>query len=374
MKTRRSFAIWAARLEGLLWQALFPRRCPYCGEIAAPAGYLICPYCEARLPYIRGQRCDICGKQLQQQEQPSGQPYAAGGGSGTHGKTPAIMQSAGIDSSDFSGRPQGTARTAAALFAPSAPFLLCKNCAKHRRSFQFSLSLLNYDGISAEIMAGLKYLHKKEYADALAWLLFRNLGGTLRKLGTAALVPVPVHAKRRRERGYNQAEALCRSLCAFMNCDEAALLRMGLSDEMLRRVRIICREQTGTGGKEKAGKTVAEGMAAYQTATDKMAADRMTAGWRSADHMRTGRMTTVNLLVRTKNTKAQKGLGAAERLLNLQKAFSLSPQYRKRLPQSVLLVDDIYTTGATMEACTQVLLSAGVRKVYGLCVCAGRDV
>ena len=343
MKTRRSFAIRAARLEGLLWQALFPRRCPYCGEIAAPAGYLLCPDCEARLPYIRGQRCDICGKQLQQQGQLSGQPHAAGSGSGT----PGSMQ-------------------------------LCKSCAKHRRSFQFSLSLLNYDGISAEIMAGLKYLHKKEYADALAWLLFRHMGGTLRKLGTAALVPVPVHAKRRKERGYNQAEALCRSLCAFMNCDEAALLRMGLSDELICEVRRICREQQeGAGRGEKAGKREERGTPESRDMAEGQGVREgggMAAVRRSANKVKTARMTTVGLLVRTKNTKAQKGLGAAERLLNLQKAFSLSPQYRRRLPQSVLLVDDIYTTGATMEACTQALLSAGVRKVYGLCVCAGRDV
>lgn len=75
------------------------------------------------------------------------------------------------------------------------------------------------------------------------------------------------------------------------------------------------------------------------------------------------------LLVRSKRTAAQYGLSAAERLRNLQRAFSICPGVR--IPESVVLVDDIYTTGSTVEACTRVLKAAGVRRVYVLTICIG---
>lgn len=76
------------------------------------------------------------------------------------------------------------------------------------------------------------------------------------------------------------------------------------------------------------------------------------------------------LLLRNRKTKAQKALGNESRALNLYKAFSASG----RSPyKTVILIDDIYTTGATAEACTRVLLSAGVEKVYFLSMAIGRD-
>lgn len=67
-------------------------------------------------------------------------------------------------------------------------------------------------------------------------------------------------------------------------------------------------------------------------------------------------------LYRRKKTAASKELNAAERLKNLMSAFYAGP-----IPQDlrrVMLVDDIFTTGATMESCTRTLLAAGVEEVY----------
>lgn len=231
-------------------------------------------------------------------------------------------------------------------------------------AFCFSLALLNYDGISAEIMAGLKYLHKKEYADALAWLIFRHLGEKLRMLGVQAIVPVPVHTKRKKERGYNQAEELGRGLCAFLNVDASALFRMGLSEEMFREVQRLQEAQ------ESLWLSVKEpGRCSLESGERNLESRRLPV---------CRFFLLEDMLIRGKNTKAQKALGAAERLMNLQQAFFVSPKYLRckaaELPEAVLLLDDIYTTGATMEACTRALLSAGVKKVFGLCVCAGRDI
>ena len=76
------------------------------------------------------------------------------------------------------------------------------------------------------------------------------------------------------------------------------------------------------------------------------------------------------LLVRVADTIPQKELNDRERLENLKRAFHLSKNKVKL--KRLLLVDDIYTTGATIEACTQVLLQAGIEEVFYTSVCIGK--
>ncbi|MDD4370033.1 MAG: ComF family protein [Anaerostipes sp.] len=81
-------------------------------------------------------------------------------------------------------------------------------------------------------------------------------------------------------------------------------------------------------------------------------------------------------LIRRTYTTPQKTLGPMERVKNLEKAFAVNQKERKRvgIPRSVLLVDDIYTTGATVESCARVLKKVGVQKVYVYCIAIGRDI
>ena len=81
-----------------------------------------------------------------------------------------------------------------------------------------------------------------------------------------------------------------------------------------------------------------------------------------------------DLLVRKKETAPQKGLNDRERAKNLVKAFCVSNTYEKKQLHinKVILVDDIYTTGSTIEACTKVLLAYGVKEVYYISLCIGR--
>ncbi|MCI8516806.1 MAG: ComF family protein [Hungatella sp.] len=76
-------------------------------------------------------------------------------------------------------------------------------------------------------------------------------------------------------------------------------------------------------------------------------------------------------LRRDKKTLPQKQLNQEERLKNLQKAFV--PGVLPEEVRTVLLVDDIYTTGSTMEACARALRSMGVEKIYGLTLCIGHN-
>lgn len=72
-------------------------------------------------------------------------------------------------------------------------------------------------------------------------------------------------------------------------------------------------------------------------------------------------------LERIRSTHSQVGLSAHERQRNVADAFHALPAVRGK---QVLLIDDVYTTGATLKACAQALRSAGVRAVYALALAA----
>lgn len=76
------------------------------------------------------------------------------------------------------------------------------------------------------------------------------------------------------------------------------------------------------------------------------------------------------ILKRKKNTKAQKSLNPKERLKNLENAFYCD-DFNEDI-KNVILIDDIYTTGSTIEACTRALKSKGVKNVYFLTICIGK--
>ena len=74
-------------------------------------------------------------------------------------------------------------------------------------------------------------------------------------------------------------------------------------------------------------------------------------------------------LLRVSETAPQKELSPLERANNIKQALEV-----KMLPaewKTVLLIDDIYTTGATVQACTEALQEAGAEQIYVGVICVG---
>jgi len=73
---------------------------------------------------------------------------------------------------------------------------------------------------------------------------------------------------------------------------------------------------------------------------------------------------TVSRVLKRRKSKVQKELNRMERLENLKGRIYTESS----APETVLIIDDVITTGSTMEVCAQVLKEAGAKRVYGLCL------
>lgn len=78
------------------------------------------------------------------------------------------------------------------------------------------------------------------------------------------------------------------------------------------------------------------------------------------------------LLKRCKKTRPLKDLGEWERQNNLKKAFHITQNDVKL--KTIMVVDDIYTTGSTIDACAKELKEAGVQKVYSVSLTIGKGM
>lgn len=220
-----------------LWEHLldlvFPPRCAACGE----RGYLICPACAAAIAYTRAPACPTCGR----------------GGAG-----PGI----------------------------------CPVCRAYPPALDGMAAAAAFAGPVRECIHALKYEGQRPYAATLAGIA----GPAFAALPAPdALVPVPLHPRRERGRGFNQSLLIARKLAG-------------------------------------------EAMPVMP-------------GW----------------LARTRDTPQQVGQDRAARQANVANAFAC-PDPAAVHGRRILLVDDVATTGATLDACARTLRAAGAASVHAFVV------
>lgn len=80
-----------------------------------------------------------------------------------------------------------------------------------------------------------------------------------------------------------------------------------------------------------------------------------------------------NNIVKVKMTKEQNRLGMLERKKNLKGSFKVE-NYKDFKDKEILLIDDIITTGATMEEISKVLIQGGAKRVYGLAITSSMKI
>ena len=240
--------ILKSALDGLA-SVLFAAPCRICDRILTNAGRIpICDECLAGFDRIVDPMCACCGR-----------PFPAG---------------AAADSAQ----------------------LLCRLCRVKFYAFDRARSFATYDDALSEAIVLLKYEQVTHlghwFADRLAEIVRRAPGDWQADI----VVPVPLHAERHRERGYNQAELIARPLARRLNLKLDA-----------------------------------------------------------------------RLLVRSKPRPSQLVLSRSEHWKSVRGAYETDK--RRRVDNlRVLLVDDVLTTGATLDACARALKKCGASVILGLTV------
>jgi competence protein ComFC len=173
----------------------------------------------------------------------------------------------------------------------------CSSCLENRPAYSYHRSYGRYDGVLRDLLLVYKYRRVAVLGKILAGHICRSPGSTEELwAGVDLVIPVPLHPRRRRERGFNQSELLARFLSSP------------------RGVRISTKS-----------------------------------------------------LVKIENNPPQTSLEAASREGNVKGVYRVrkNEDFENRV---VLVVDDVFTTGATLAECSRVLIGGGAAEVRGLTI------
>jgi len=220
---------------------IFPPICSICGKpFSSEKEVVMCTHCLSQIKYIGNPLCSKCGK-----------PF----------------------------------------YSEMLADHLCGDCLTGERYFNRARAMGYYDGILRKAIHLLKYKLKNNLAFSLGNLMADRMQSFLNGATYHLIIPVPLHTKRLRERGFNQALLLARLIG--------------------KKYKIPLNGCT---------------------------------------------------LIRKRQTKPQVGLSEQDRKDNVKGSFLLL-KGDKVLERDILLVDDVYTSGNTVEECSKVLIKAGAHKV-----------
>lgn len=93
-------------------------------------------------------------------------------------------------------------------------------------------------------------------------------------------------------------------------------------------------------------------------------ADKLAANWQ---------IKKIDLLVRKINTASQVNMNRQERRANLKEAFTYKPKEKIEQNKNIILVDDVITTGSTLNECAKILQEEGFKNIYGLVIAQRED-
>lgn len=175
----------------------------------------------------------------------------------------------------------------------------CNDCKHTDFSYDQGRSLyLHKDPVSKAIY-DFKFHNKRIYGEYFAKEMADEYRPLIKRWNIKEIIPVPLHPKKRRVRGYNQAEVLAKEL--------GKQLHIPVNTDCIYRIE---------------------------------------------------------------NTPPQKTLNNKERRKNLRRAFAIDREWKPS--GNVLLVDDIYTTGSTIDAMARLLKRKGTPNVYFLTISIGQ--
>ena len=220
---------------------IFPPRCLGCAEIIPQQSLQIfCPTCKGKVRFITGSLCPICGM---------------------------------------------------AFFDSPAPDHLCGNCLERKPYFSLARAVASYETLILDTIHQFKYGRNISTGTALASFMAEFCFPDFDFTDYSLILPVPLHIRRLRERGFNQALILAKAI-----------------------------------GKK------------YSIPVN------------------------FSLLKRRKFTLTQTGLDKKEREKNIRDAFAINDTDETK-GKNIILIDDVYTTGATINQCAKTLIKAGAGKV-----------